>query len=246
MPSPRYDYWLLDLDGTLVDTEWGYVREVFDRTEARLGVSFSDRQAEVLWHGLGGDRDDHLRDWGYDPESFWAVFDEEDDPRERAEATYLYDDAAFVADLDRPVGVVTHCPEPITDVVLDRLDVADWFDVVLACDDETGYKPDPEPLHLARGGLDVPDAARGVYAGDGASDIDAAANAGLASIHVERHDPHRRGVCVLGDHRVESFEEIHATPNASEGSRDERTRAQRDVSRENGRGDRDDVVASDD
>jgi len=213
---PAYDYWLLDLDGTLVDTEWAYVRETFDRVEERLGVTFSDRQAEVLWHGLGGDRNDSLRAWGYDPETFWPVFDEIDDATARAEATYLYDDASFVAALDGPVGLVTHCPAPITDVVLDRLDVRDWFDVVLPCDEETGFKPDPEPLHLARADLGVDAAANGVYAGDGTSDVDAAANAGLDSIHVERHDPGRRGVCVLGDHRIESFHDLAGSPSGSD------------------------------
>ncbi|QLC32879.1 HAD family hydrolase [Halarchaeum sp. CBA1220] len=216
MTEPGYDYWLLDLDGTLVDTEWSYTREVFDRVEAELGVSFTDYEAEVLWHGLGGDRDDLLREWGYDPVAFWEVFDALDDPVERAEATYLYDDASFVADLDTPVGLVTHCPAPATDAVLERLDVRDWFDVVVACDDETGYKPSARPLDLARGDLGVAPAARGVYAGDGASDVGAAANAGLDSIHVERHDPHRRGVCVLGDRRVESFADLGVTHAADD------------------------------
>ncbi len=46
---------------------------------------------------------------------------------------------------------------------------------------------------------------RGVLAGDGESDIGAAWNAGLDGIHVERHGPQRRGRCVLGDYRVDSF-----------------------------------------
>jgi len=215
MRPPRYDYWLLDLDGTLVDTEWSYTREVFDRVEARLGVTFSDRRADALWHGLGGDRDECLREWGYDPAAFWAVFDEIDDPAARADATFLFDDAAFVADLDRPVGLVTHCPAPITEVVVERLDVRDWFDAIVCCDEETGFKPDPAPLRLASADLPVDPAARGVYVGDGASDVEAAANAGLASIHVERHDPRRRGVCVLGDRRVESFDDLR-DPHAAD------------------------------
>jgi len=208
MAPAGYDYWLLDLDGTLVDTEWSYKRTVFDRVEERLDVSFSDERADVLWHGLGGDRDDLLRAWGYDPEAFWAVFDALDDPRARAEATYLYDDAAFVADLDCPVGLVTHCPAPITEFVVDHLDVRDWFDAVVCCDAETGFKPDPAPLRLATADLPVDPDANGVYVGDGVGDVAAAANAGLDSVHVERHDPNRRGVCVLGDRRVRSFDDL--------------------------------------
>jgi phosphoglycolate phosphatase len=61
------------------------------------------------------------------------------------------------------------------------------------------------------GELGVGRGARGVLAGDGASDVGAAWNAGLDSIHVERHDPTRRGHCVLGDHRVGSFDELSRT-----------------------------------
>jgi phosphoglycolate phosphatase len=52
------------------------------------------------------------------------------------------------------------------------------------------------------------DGGRGVLAGDAASDIGAAWNAGLDGIHVERHGPDHRGQCVLGDRRVTSFDEL--------------------------------------
>jgi len=205
-PPADYDVWLFDFDGTLVDTEWAYTREVFDRVGDRLGREFTDREAEILWHGLGGSRDTHLRRWGVDPESFWPAFHAVEDPIERAEATYLYDDAARVADLDGPTGVVTHCAEFLADPVIDHLDVGDWFDVVVCCDDDTGWKPDPAPIELALDGVGADPDASGVYAGDAASDVGAAKNAGLDAVHVERHDPAKRGHCVLGDHRVTSFD----------------------------------------
>ena len=34
-PNTAYDFWLFDLDGTLVDAEWSYTREVFDRVGDR-------------------------------------------------------------------------------------------------------------------------------------------------------------------------------------------------------------------
>ena len=37
MSPPEYDFWILDLDGTLVDVETSYVRDVFDRVGERLG-----------------------------------------------------------------------------------------------------------------------------------------------------------------------------------------------------------------
>jgi phosphoglycolate phosphatase len=203
---PAYDYWLFDLDGTLVDTEWSYKREIFDRVGEELGRGFSDTETHALWHGLGGDRDENLRAMGVEPEPFWEVFDAHDEPLARAEATYLYDDAEPVKDIDAPVGVVTHCPEPVTQRVLDRLDLRDWFDTVVCCSHEIGFKPDARPVRRAVSALDA--GGRGVLAGDGETDVGAARNAGLDAVHVERHDPHDRGHCVLGDHRVGSFEGV--------------------------------------
>jgi phosphoglycolate phosphatase len=203
-----YDAWLFDLDGTLVDTEWSYTRAVFDRVGTRIGREFSDREAEILWHGLGGSRDAWLREWGFDPEPFWEAFHAVEDPQARADATYLYDDAEWVGELDGPVGLVTHCQPFLANPVLDSLDVRDWFDVVLCCDDDTGWKPDPQPLELALADLDADADPHGMYAGDARSDVGAAKNAGLDAVHVERHDPAKRGHCVLGDHRVDSFDAL--------------------------------------
>ena len=232
MVAREYDYWLLDLDGTLIDVDWSYPRSVFNRVGDRLGRQFTDREAEILWHGLGGNRNDQLREWGIDPEEFWPAFHDIEDPQRRAEETYLYDDAEFVGELDCPVGLVTHCQPFLANPVLDELGIRDWFDTVICCDEELGWKPDPAPLHHAREqigvhqngyeGISASEAnggssgrrSDGVYAGDGASDVGAAWNAGLDAIHVERHGHHRREQCVLGDYRVETFDELLAVADA--------------------------------
>jgi phosphoglycolate phosphatase len=208
MVADAYDFWLFDLDGTLVDAEWSYTRDVFDRVGDRLGRAFTDREAYVLWHGLTGARNAQLREWGVDPEAFWPAFHAEEDAVARAEHTFLHDDATFVADLDQPVGLVTHCQRFLAEPVLEHLDVADWFDVVVCCDDDTGWKPDPAPVDLARAGLGVDADDVGVLAGDGSNDVGAAWNAGLDAVHVERHGHDRRGHCVRGDHRVQTFTEL--------------------------------------
>ncbi|OAQ52256.1 3-phosphoglycerate kinase [Natrinema mahii] len=205
-----YDFWLLDLDGTLVDVEWSYTRGVFDRVGDRLGREFTDRQAEIIWNGLTGSRDRQLEAWGVDPDAFWTAFHEEEDPIERAERTYLHEDAAVVGDLEVPVGLVTHCQEFLTEPVLDHLDIHDWFDARLCCTEETGWKPDPTPVERVMNDLGVGhNGHRGVLAGDGACDVGAAWNAGLDAIHVERVGHEQRGRCVLGDHRVTSFDELY-------------------------------------
>ncbi len=213
----KYDVCLFDLDGTLVDVEWRYVRDVFDEVADRLGREFTDRQAEVLWHGLGGPRNALLRDLGVEVEQFWTEFDDVADPETRAAETFLYDDAAFVGDLDRPTALVTHCPPEVTSVVLREVGIRDWFDAVVCCGEDTGWKPDPAPVETALRELDVADP-RGVLAGDSAHDVGAAWNAGLDGVHVERHDPERRQQCVLGDYRIESFRELQVAAAAGAAS----------------------------
>jgi phosphoglycolate phosphatase len=207
---PEYDFWLFDLDGTLVDAERSYVRATFDRVGERLDRRFSDRETTLLWHGLGAERNALLRRWGLDPAAFWDAFHAAERPAARAAATSVHPDAAFVRDLAAPVGVVTHCQSFLTDPVLDATGLRDALDVVVCCTDETGWKPDPAPVERARAALGMGADDRGVYAGDTPSDVGAAWGAGLDAVHVERHGPERRGYCVRADYRVSSFAELAA------------------------------------
>ncbi len=128
MAAPTYDFWLLDLDGTLVDVEPTYVHDVMGEVGDRLGVEITDRQAEVLWHGYGGQRDRVIDGLSVDAATFWATFHEVEDPTKRSESTFLFEDAGVVPDLDRPTGLVTHCQQYLTDPVLRHHDIADWFE----------------------------------------------------------------------------------------------------------------------
>ena len=212
MSSSAYDFWLFDLDGTLVDVDPAYPRRVFDEVGDRLGHGFTEREAEVLWYGVGSAREEVLAELGVEPDRFWEVFHEVEHPERRARASFVYDDAAdFVSELDGPVGVVTHCQSYLTGPLLDRLDIGDWFDTVVCCDDDVGWKPDPAPVEVAMNGLAVsPDRNEGILAGDDPADVGAAWNAGLDALHVGRVDPERRGQCVLGDHRGSRLTEFRS------------------------------------
>jgi phosphoglycolate phosphatase len=208
MTVPTYDYWLFDFDGTLVDVGWPYIRRVFDEVGERLDVTFTDAQAAGIWHGYDGRRDGYLRQRGLDPYAFWQAMDAVESPAERAAQTHLHDDAQVVADLDGPVGVVTHSQPTLLEPVLDHLDIRHWFDTVVSCSNELGWKPQPAPVQLAMAELSVNGVQDGVLVGDGPHDIGAAWNAGLDGLHIERHGHSQRGLCVLGDHRVETLETL--------------------------------------
>ncbi|GAB3690744.1 HAD family hydrolase [Salinarchaeum chitinilyticum] len=231
MAGTAYDAVLFDLDGTIVAPAFDHVRATFDAVGAELGHHFSDEEARRLWHGLGGPRNDHLRDLDVDPTAFWRVFDATEDPQDRAAAMRVFDDARLAADLSVPTAIVTHCPPEPTAAVLDFHGLDEWFDAVVCCSDDLGWKPDPGPIQHALGEIgmahvgtagDGPVAAdggtperrhedpdeespRALYVGDTAGDVGAAWNAGLDAVHVERFDHERREHCVLADYRVSSL-----------------------------------------
>jgi phosphoglycolate phosphatase len=210
MARDAYDFWLFDLDGTVVDVDPDYPRKVVSEVGDRLGHTFTDREAELLWYGVGGARGEVFASSDLSPDDFWETFHEVEDPRARAEASFVYDDAAeFVAGLDRPTGIVTHCQSYLTEPLLEYHDIADWFDTVVCCDDEVGWKPDPTPVELAMNRLGVGyNGHEGALVGDDPDDTGAAWNAGLDAVHVDRVDPVERGQCVLGDRRIDGLDEL--------------------------------------
>jgi len=180
MAEPAYDAILFDLDGTLVAPRFEHVRRVFDDVGDRVGYAFTDEEARRLWHGLGAPRNEQLRELGLDVAEFWRVFDATENPQERAAAMEVHEDAAIAAELDAPTALVTHCPPEPTAAVLDHHDLDAWFDAVVCCSDELGWKPDPSPLvhALSELGMDhLADVADGQVAADGGQEATTAPGA---------------------------------------------------------------------
>ncbi|QGN06105.1 HAD family hydrolase [Halorhabdus sp. CBA1104] len=207
---PEYDFWLFDLDGTLVDVEGDYPQQVFDRVGERLDYDFDEREIRVLWHGLTGSRNDQLREWGLDPDQFWPAYHEIEDPTARAQAAYLYDDAReLLSTIDAPTGIVTHSQPYLTGPTLETLGLGEQFDAVVCCDGDLGWKPDPAPVERAMGDLGVDtNGHAGVMVGDSPHDVRAAHNAGLDGIHVERFDGTDRPGDIDGEQHVKRLDEL--------------------------------------
>lgn len=207
MPS-SYDYWLFDLDGTLVDVSPWYVHDVITRVGEAIDYDFSDHQAERLWHGLGGSPEYLLERWDVDPTSFWEAFHRIESAEDRAAATFLYPDAERIGALEAPVGLVTHCQPYLTTPVLEHLDICDWFDTIVCSNDTIGWKPDPGPIKHAQSALPISNGESGVLIGDSAADIGAAWRAGLDGIHIERHGTEKRGCCIRADRHIETLSSV--------------------------------------
>ncbi|MFW6448457.1 MAG: HAD family hydrolase [Halobacteriota archaeon] len=181
----EYDFWLFDLDGTLVTVDDGYVQRTMAEVGDRLGTRFDPETARRIWYGRTGLRDDELRSAGIRPDRFWETFHRVESPTDRAAASSLHPDADVIGHLGEPRGIVTHCQPYLTEPILERLELEAYFDAVVCCSDDLGWKPDPAPVRLAMDDLGM-DGGRGVLVGDSRADIEAANNAGLDAILVAR------------------------------------------------------------
>lgn len=205
----RYDFWVVDLDGTLIDVDPEYITRTIGRVGKELGVDFSPSEAERIWRGFHGEPTQLLAGKGVDPAAFWQTYHEVEDADERAAATFRYPDAEVFAAVPAPVALVTHCQPYLIGPVMERIGIADWFDAIVCCNDDLGWKPDPGPIEHAVDALGRSlSADRGAVVGDTALDVGAAWNAGLDAIHIERHSPARRGCCVRADYRVTDLREL--------------------------------------
>lgn len=180
-----HDFWLLDLDGTILTVEDRYIHETIGAVGDALGRTFTEDEARAIWFGRDGLRNDILADHGVQPAAFWAAFHEVEDPTTRAAATRLHDDAVAVTELSGPRGVVTHCQPYLLEPILDRLDIRDWFDTVVTGSDHLGWKPDPAPLEAAMADLGVNGDA-GAMVGDSIADLEAARSVGIEAVLVDR------------------------------------------------------------
>lgn len=81
-----------------------------------------------------------------------------------------------------PVALVTRNSRRSVDSTLAKHGLAGYFDAIVTREDEP-FKPAPDPLWLACSRLNI-DPAAAVMVGDGAHDVEAAANAGIPCVWV--------------------------------------------------------------
>ena len=173
---------LLDLDGTLVDSIPCWI-DAYLETLHGFGLSMTrpefieriyqqtDPLPRVLEaHALGVSEAEfrRVRDARY-----LALMEERLDWLPGAEA--------FLASLDRPIGIVTNSWRAYVEAIDRRLQLHRRVDTVVALED-AGDRPKPHgfPLELAARRLGA-DAARSAYVGDQAHDMTAARGAGMAA-----------------------------------------------------------------
>ncbi len=79
-----------------------------------------------------------------------------------------------------PLGLVTNKPTPFVAPLLEALDIAKYFSVVIGGDDVQNKKPHPDPLLLVTADGNCPQ--QMLFVGDSRNDIQAAKAAGCPSV----------------------------------------------------------------
>jgi pyrophosphatase PpaX len=182
MPAHTDVALLFDLDGTLLDT--------IDLLLDCLQHAFAGRErvpSRAEWTaGIGTPLRSQLRDWGvaeHDLEQVVGRYREHQDAHlERM--TRVFPGSHEVLQWARAegykLGVVTSKGRGMTDRSLRHVGLADAFDVVVAADDTTRHKPDPEPVRHALAQLGIAPA-HALFVGDSTHDMHAGRAAGTAT-----------------------------------------------------------------
>lgn len=176
---------LWDLDGTLVDSAADIAAAIDDVLaarglppvgEARVRRFIGDGARQLVdrcWQAVGAEAS------AADVQDFLARYARALVVRTRVYTEELRD---LVARIESPQAIVTNKPLAHTRVILDQLELAAYFPVVLGGDSLPTRKPDPAMLVEALSGLGC---RGGVMVGDGPADVESARRAGLPMIGVD-------------------------------------------------------------
>ena len=196
-----------DLDGTLVDSAPGLAAAV-DMALYALELPVAGEERVITWIGNGADvlmeralawsrqeRATLRKTMGKPPV-------DDDIPAEEQvrilrklfdryygdvaeEGTFLFPDVADTLGAmyakGLPLGLVTNKPTPFVAPLLEALDIAKYFSVVIGGDDVQNKKPHPDPLLLVASKLGIKPEQL-LFVGDSRNDIQAAKAAGCPSV----------------------------------------------------------------
>ena len=196
---------IFDLDGTLIDNDEAYMERMLRRVGHDLGRDLSLKHARELWYSIDSEsRDEVIRRWGCNPDKFWTAFNRYENIEEKLKSTYLHKDTAVLKDLELPKGIVTHTSYDHTDRLLKKVGMRQYFHPIVACTEDTGYKPSPLPIIYCVVDMKL-DPEVVAYVGDTLSDMLAARNAGIKSIYINRYG---RPISFKPDYEIDSMEKI--------------------------------------
>lgn len=161
-----------DLDGTLVDSAPGLAAAV-DMALYALELPVAGEERVITWIGNGADI---LMERALT----WAR-QERATLRKTMGKPPVADTLGALQAKGLPLGLVTNKPTPFVAPLLEALDIAKYFSVVIGGDDVQNKKPHPDPLLLVAERMGIAPQQM-LFVGDSRNDIQAAKAAGCPSV----------------------------------------------------------------
>lgn len=189
----KYDLYLFDFDGTLLDTMKA-LEYVFSVSYEHVGVKFDPKDTKLYacipllegYQRLNGDPDK----W----DDFCDYIEKSLDFPESLKHNAFYSETMEVINYMRDnkikAGIVTSNKDKHVKEVLETMHIPlDTFSVLISSKQSRNHKPHPEPILMALDELKYKGLlANVVYVGDGLNDTICANNAGVDAILVDRND----------------------------------------------------------
>jgi phosphoglycolate phosphatase len=196
---------IFDLDGTIIDNNDVYMESMLKRVGKEIGRDLGLQHAQELWYAIGAmSRDEVIARWGIDPDQFWLAFNKFESLDEKLKNTYIHLDALVLKKVNLPMGIVTHTTLEHTTRLLELVGMRPFFNTIISCNEDTGFKPSPLPLVYCVMNMKL-NFDEVLFVGDTASDIMAAKEAHVKSVYINRFN---RPMTVKPDYEIDSLEKL--------------------------------------
>jgi len=181
---------ICDLDGTLVDTHQDYSIDIYSKGMKQLDKTFRKEHVNILCYDHK--RNDFLKEYYcIDPEQFWQIINDIDDPNVRKNFIYAYKDTIVLPELCEEgyvLAIVTGAPKHVAKIEVELLGEK-LFKYVVSANPTHGLprKPDPTGLEqcIKKLGIKPYEA---IYLGNGHEDYECAQNANVPFILIDRQE----------------------------------------------------------
>lgn len=187
-----YDTIIFDFDGTLGETTVEGRHCLLNTVLSKCGGCADPVSIDRFWYET--DRSGIVRsNFGVDPEVFWPVYREHDGSDFRKEFLSCYPDIIALKELKRmgvTMAMMSGAPYPIVEYggqMIAKFAGEDIFSAIVVATDHNGLrrKPHPDGLFFAMNILDANQEST-LYVGNGEEDVQAARNAGVTDIWIDR------------------------------------------------------------
>jgi len=185
----NYKLAIFDLDGTLVHSKPEYRYLVVGNVLRELGKTYTHEKIDSFWFETHRNEVIKREFQIQNPDDFWTTFKKHDSVELRKQYVETYSDVNFIVELKNKgikTAIVTGAPNHMMNLETNLLG-KDNFDCLISANPENGFlpKPDPQGIEFCLSQLGI-DRKNAMYIGNGSEDVEAAKNANVFDVHIDR------------------------------------------------------------